>query len=31
VLSESGLTGAVLNGAVVELKPWSGLFAQLLS
>jgi len=24
-------TGAVLNGTVVELKPWSGLFAQLLS
>ena len=31
VLSEGGLTGAVLNGTVVELKPWSGLFAQLLS
>jgi alpha-glucosidase len=29
VLVESGLSGATLSGACVELAPWGGLFAQL--
>jgi alpha-glucosidase len=28
-LTQSGLTGAVLNGSTVQLAPWGGLFAQL--
>jgi alpha-glucosidase len=29
VLSDSGLMGATLTGASVDLAPWGGLFAQL--